>query len=80
MNSAKRQDEQYFLDLLVALLHSVKKFSITFTNLPHSLIGIFSVASLIRSVGPVYDDLTYDEDPPPTLMELTQHSWVLDPS
>ena len=37
--------EKCFLDLLVALIHGVKKFSNTFTNFPHSLIGIFSVVT-----------------------------------
>jgi hypothetical protein len=39
------RDEQCFLDLLVALIHSLKEISITFTNFPHSLIGIFSVVA-----------------------------------
>jgi hypothetical protein len=37
------QINKCFLDLLVALIHSVKEVNITFTNFPHSLIGIFSV-------------------------------------
>ena len=42
------RDEQCFLDLLVALIHSVKEFSITFTNFPHSLISMFSVTISIN--------------------------------
>ena len=47
MNSTKCQcqvqDEQCFPYLLAPLIHCVKEFSITFTNFPHSLIGILSV-------------------------------------
>ena len=32
-----------------ALIHTIKEFKITFTNFPHSLIGIFSVATLVFS-------------------------------
>ena len=39
-----------------------------------------TVASLNQYIGPVYDDLGYDEDPHLHCLEPTQHSWVLDPS
>ena len=42
---AKCQDEQCFLDLLVALIHSLKEFSITFIDFPRSLIGIVNVVA-----------------------------------
>ena len=45
VNTAKFQDEQFFLDLLVAQFRSIKKFSITFTKFPPSLIGVFSVVT-----------------------------------
>ena len=41
---------------------------------------IFSVVSLNQSLGPVYDDLAYDEDPHLCCLEPPQHGWVLDPS
>jgi hypothetical protein len=44
VNNAKCRDEQCFLDLSVALIRSVQEFSIAFTNFPHSLNDIFSVA------------------------------------
>ena len=50
MSCAKCWDEQCFLVLGVRSFdgtHSVKEFSITSTNFPHSLINIFSVVSPI---------------------------------
>ena len=49
MNRVKYQVDQCFLNLLVALIHSVKEFRTTFTNFPHSLISIFSVAIWVVS-------------------------------
>ena len=34
--------------------------------------------NLKRSLGPVYDNLAYDEDPHLHCLEPTQHSWVPD--
>ena len=34
----------------MTLIHSVKEFSITFTNFPPSLIGIFSVVKLSEQI------------------------------
>jgi hypothetical protein len=52
-----------------------------------SLVWIFDeyskpkpLASLNQSIGSVYDDLAYDEDPHLHCLEPTQHSWVLDPN
>ena len=39
-----------------------------------------ALASLNQYIGPVYDDLGYDEDPHLHCLEPTQHSRVLDPS
>ena len=39
-----------------------------------------SLASLNQSIGIVYEDLEYDEDPHLHCMEPTQHSWNLDPN
>jgi hypothetical protein len=36
------------------------------------------MASLNQFIGPVYNDLEYDEDPHLRCLELTQHGWVLD--
>ena len=50
VNSAKCQDEQCFLDFnLVALVHSVKEVSITFTDFPPSVIGTISVPLIVQS-------------------------------
>jgi hypothetical protein len=38
------------------------------------------LASLNQSIGPVYGNLAYDEDPHLHCLEPTQHSWVLDPN
>ena len=38
------------------------------------------LASLNQYIGPVYDDLGYDEDSHLRCLEPTECSWVLDPS
>jgi hypothetical protein len=38
------------------------------------------LASLNQSIGPVYGNLAYDEDPHLHCLEPTQHRWVLDPN
>ena len=47
-NNINWWDEHSFLDLLVALIHSVNESRITFTNFLHSLIGIFSVVKALE--------------------------------
>ena len=36
------------------------------------------LASLNQSIGPMYDNLAYDEDPHLHCLEPTQYSWVLE--
>jgi hypothetical protein len=38
------------------------------------------LAPLNQSIGPMYSNLAYDEDPHLHCLEPIQHSWVLDPN